>query len=359
MKAAVLKAFGTPLSVEDRPAPTLGTGEVIVDVAATPMLAYAAEVYSGERNYPIELPIVPGGGCVGRVRAFGPDATKLAVGDWVYCDSTVRARDDRLAPDIILQGLIAPGEAGLRLQRYFHDGSFAEQVRTPTENVTRIGAITPQEAAQWCALGALLVPFGGLLAADLKAGEVALVNGATGKFGSAGVAVALAMGAACVIATGRNASVLADLTRRFGERVRTVTMLGEETEDRARIIEAAPAPIDLMLDLLPPAATIAQVRAGVLAVRPNGRVVLMGGVGMAGGPGLDLPYPWLMQNNITVRGQWMYPPEAVGRMVALIRAGLVDLGQFTTTAFELDDVNAAVAHAAANAGPFKTTVVHA
>ena len=36
-----------------------------------------------------------------------------------------------------------------------------------------------------------------------------------------------------------------------------------------------------------------------MAVRPYGRVVLMGGVGMLGGAGLDLPYPWMMRNCIT------------------------------------------------------------
>jgi alcohol dehydrogenase len=34
MKAAVLNAFGSPLSVARVPDPTLGTGEVIVDVVA-------------------------------------------------------------------------------------------------------------------------------------------------------------------------------------------------------------------------------------------------------------------------------------------------------------------------------------
>jgi alcohol dehydrogenase len=357
MKAAVLKAFGTPLSVEDIPDPVLGTGEVIVDVVATKVLAYAGEVYSGARNYQMELPIVPGSGAIGRVRAFGPDATRLAVGDWVYCDPTVRSRDDVRAPDIILQGLIAPGDGGLRLARHFHDGTFAEQARVPTENATRIGEIEAGEASSWCALGGLLVPYGGLLAVGLQAGEVVVVNGATGSFGSAAVAVALGMGAACVIATGRNAEVLKDLERRFGARVRTVAMRGAEAEDRARIFAAAPGPIDVVLDILPPAATIDQVRTAVMTVRPNGRVALMGGVGMSGGPGLDLPYPWLMRNNITVKGQWMYPPDAALRMTALIRAGLVDLGQFSVTAFALDDINAAVTHAADNAGPFKMTIV--
>ena len=41
MKAAVLKQFGSPLAIETLPEPTLGTGEVIVDVMASRVLAYA------------------------------------------------------------------------------------------------------------------------------------------------------------------------------------------------------------------------------------------------------------------------------------------------------------------------------
>ncbi len=165
------------------------------------------------------------------------------------------------------------------------------------------------------------------------------------------------MGAASVIATGRNGQVLTDLERRFGARVRAVHMIGHEEDDRRNIFEAAPAPIDVVLDLLPPAATASQVRAAALAVRPNGRVVLMGGVGLQGGEDLSLPYRWLMRNNITVRGQWMYQPTAVTRMAAMVRAGLVRLEEFAVTTFDLDHAQEAVAHAAANAQPFKMTVV--
>ena len=357
MKAAVLKAFGTPLAVETVPDPALGTGEVIVDIVATRVLGYANEVFSGARRYLMDLPMVPGPGGIGRVRATGPDATHLAVGDWVNCDPTVRSRDDVSSPDIMLQGLTAAGEGGQRLQKYFHDGSFAEQVRVPTENVTRIGAIDAAQAPSWCALGSLLVPYGGFLAANLTAGESVMVSGATGSFGSAAVAVALAMGASCVVATGRNETALMDLARRFGPRVRTVKMVGDEEVDRQHMLQAAPAPIDCVLDLLPPAATALQVRAALMTVRPYGRVVLMGGVGMAGGAGLELDYAWIMRNCITILGKWMYPPDATPRMVALIRSGLVKLDDFEVTAFSLDDVNEAVAHAAAHSGPFKMTVV--
>src|SRR6266581_1778806 len=111
MKAAILKAFGSPLAIETVAEPVLGTGEVIVDVMASRVLAYANEVLSGERKYLLELPIVP-----------GP------------------------------------------------------------------GAIDEADAASWCALGTLLVPYGGFLAARLQPGETVLVNGATGSFGSAAIA---------------------------------------------------------------------------------------------------------------------------------------------------------------------------
>lgn len=358
MKAAVLKTLNAPLTIEQIPDPSAGTGEVIVDVVAAPVLSYAQEVFSGERRYPIELPIVPGCGAIGRVRTIGPDATHLKQGDWVFCDPTVRSRDDVLMPDIVLQGWSARGEGGRQLQRYFHDGPFAEQLRLPTENAVRIGEIDPADAARWCALNTLLVPYGGLLESNLRAGEILLVSGATGNFGSACVAVALAMGARCVVAPGRNAQALEDLERRFGERVRTVSLSGDEATDRERMQRAAPGPIDCVMDLMPPSVPATTVRAAVMAVRPNGRVVLMGGVGMLGGAGLELPYPWIMRNDITLRGKWMYPTQAITLMTGLVRGGLLRLDHFDVTTFALDDVNEAVAYAAANGGPFRITVIN-
>jgi alcohol dehydrogenase len=94
-----------------------------------------------------------------------------------------------------------------------------------------------------------------------------------------------------------------------------------------------------------------------MAVRPYGRVALMGGVGLQGGGVLELPYAWIMRNCVTIIGQWMYPPEAVARMVDLIRSGLINLDRYDIALFDLDNVNEAVAHAAAHAGPFEATVL--
>lgn len=357
MKAAILKSFGSPLAIEDVPDPIIGTGEVVVDVVATRVLSYANEVFSGERKYLLDLPVIPGSGGIGRVRQIGPDATHLAFGDWVLCDPTVRSRDDVQAPDITLQGWSARGEGGMKLQKHFRNGSFAQQIMVPTENVKRLGEITPAEATQWCAIGTMLVAYGGFLAAKLQPGEIVLVSGATGNFGSAAVAVALAMGAACVVAPGRNETILADLVRRFGDRVKPVRLSGNEDDDREAMKRASPGPIDCVFDIMPPSVSTTVVRAAIMTVRPYGRVVLMGGVNMQGGPGLELPYNWIMRDCITIHGVWMYPPDAATRLIAMVRSGLLRLDHYQATEFDLDHANEAVAHAAANAAPFKMTVI--
>lgn len=353
MKAAVLHAFGRPLRIETLPDPQPGAGELVVDMVAAPVLAYAAEVFGGTRQYPMLLPLAVGCGGIGRVRAVGADATRLAPGDWVFCDPTVRARDEAATPDIMLQGLIAPTPGAQRLQAHFRHGSFAEQQLLPLENAVPLGAMDPADAGRWCALGTCLVPYGGLLAAHLKAGETVLISGATGHFGSAAVAVALAMGAACVVAPGRNAAVLADLVRRFGSRVVPVPLTGDEPADTEAMRRAAPGPIDVVLDLLPPLPDATPVRAAALTVRPYGTVVLMVGLRVD----VSLPYAHLMRNGITVRGHYMYPREAPARLAALVRAGLLPLDDLAITTFSLDQANEAVTHAAAHGGPFRYTII--
>ncbi|MEW1861911.1 zinc-binding dehydrogenase [Streptomyces sp. NBC_00669] len=357
MRAAVLTEFGAPLTVREVPAPEAGGGEVVVDVLAACVPPYTAEVFSGERNYPLVPPVVPGVGGVGRVVHVGPDATRLRAGDLVWCDSTVRSRDDALAPDITLQGWSSRGDGGARLAEHLHDGSFAESMRVPTENVFPLPAAARSDPARWAALTVHAIPYGGLLAGGLEAGETLLVSGATGNLGSSAVAVALAMGAGRVVAPGRNQAALDLLADRFGPRVRPVRLTGDEAADRAAMSAAAGGPVDMVIDLLPPRAPGSVTRTAAMTVRENGRVVLMGGVGMLGGEDLALPYRWIMRNSITVRGQWMYPRSANVGIVRLLASGALDLAPERVRSFGLDAVNDAVAYAAAHPGPFDRTVL--
>ncbi|AGZ41078.1 alcohol dehydrogenase catalytic domain-containing protein [Actinoplanes friuliensis] len=356
MRAVILHEFGRPVEITTVADPVAGAGDVVVDVVATGVLPYTGEVLSGARRYALTLPVIPGPGAVGRVRSAGPDATRLAPGDWVLVDPTVRSRDGGLTPDITLQGWSARGDGGLVLQRYFGNGAFAEQVLAPAENVFPIGDIDPADAPRWVAAGVCLVPYGGLRAGELRPGETVLVSGATGNYGSIAIAVALAMGAGIVVAPGRNADLLDALVRRFGTRVRPVRLTGDEGADRAAMLAAA-GPVDLVLDLLPPQAPAAAARAAAMTAREHGRVVLMGGVGMLGGDDLALPYPWLMRNSITVRGQWMYPPAANTELIRMVATGLLDLSLFDVTTFSLDETEKAVADAAAHARNFHLTTI--
>ncbi|MCB5908867.1 alcohol dehydrogenase catalytic domain-containing protein [Streptomyces pinistramenti] len=357
MRAAVLTEFGAPLTVREMPDPEAGGGEVAVEVLAACVLPYAAEVFGGERNYPLVPPVVPGLGGVGRVVRVGPDATRLRVGDLVWCDPTVRSRDDALTPDISLQGWSSRGAGGARLAQYLHDGSFAELMRIPTESAFPLPAAAGDDPARWASLGVHAVPYGGLLAGGFAAGETLLVSGATGNFGSSAVAVALAMGAGRVVAPGRNRDVLDLLAVRFGPRVCPVVLTGDEATDRAAMSAAADGPIDMVIDLLPPAAPSSVARAAAMTVREYGRVVLMGGIGMLGGDDLALPYPWIMRNSVTVRGQWMCPRSANVGLIRLIASRALDLGIERVRTFRLDAVNDAVEYAAAHGGPFDRTVL--
>jgi alcohol dehydrogenase len=84
----------------------------------------------------------------------------------------------------------------------------------------------------------------------------------------------------------------------------------------------------------------------------------MGGVGMGGQGGeLGLPYAWLMRNNITIKGQWMYHRSAGARLVAMVRSGLLDLGHYETVEFPLEAVEEAIVHAATAKDPFSQTVL--
>lgn len=357
MKAALFRAIGTSPAIETVADPVAEAGDVVVDVVAAPVLSYAMEVFFGQRPMLFELPFVPGTGAIGRVTALGSGATELEIGAWVYCDPTLRARDAQGLAAISLQGLTAGGPSALPIQQQYRNGSWAEKLRLPLENIVPLGDIDEKTAAHWLTLGSMLVPYGGLLSIGLQAGETVVVNGATGNFGSAAVAVAVAMGAARVVATGRKADSLKMLAKRYGPCVRTALVVGDEENDKATIKDAAARPIDVVLDILPPAATIAQVLSAIKAVRPGGRVSLMGGVGMAGGGDLTLPYAWLMRNNITLKGQWMYPRDAIARLIALAKNGILDLSKYDIVEFPLAAIEDALKHASATNGPFAKTVL--
>ncbi|MEI6698227.1 MAG: zinc-dependent alcohol dehydrogenase family protein [Mycobacteriaceae bacterium] len=86
MKAAIITA---PLRVEiaDVPDPTPGSGEVVIEVAASGICGTDIEIFEGV--YRASLPVIPGHEFAGSVVAVGADVQDLRVGDRVAADPNV------------------------------------------------------------------------------------------------------------------------------------------------------------------------------------------------------------------------------------------------------------------------------
>jgi NADPH:quinone reductase-like Zn-dependent oxidoreductase len=133
-RALVLKSTSEPLSITILPIPTPTPGSVTIRVLAQAIVPYLRAVLTGVLPYTLSTPLIPGANCIGRIHAVGPDAISLTPGQLVFCDMTVRARDD---PDkAILMGLHGGiGEEKKLMEGVWRDGSFAEYARWPVENV--------------------------------------------------------------------------------------------------------------------------------------------------------------------------------------------------------------------------------
>jgi propanol-preferring alcohol dehydrogenase len=78
----VLERPGTPLVAQERPTPSPGPGEIVVQVAACGVCRTDLHVVDGELPDP-KLPIVPGHEIVGRVVAVGAEVTGRSLGERV------------------------------------------------------------------------------------------------------------------------------------------------------------------------------------------------------------------------------------------------------------------------------------
>ncbi|KAF9904255.1 hypothetical protein EC991_002913 [Linnemannia zychae] len=344
------------LKVTNIPAPVALNGDAVVKILATRVVSYSKEVFDGSRPYPNHLPMVPGPGGVGIIQSVAPGATHIKPGQMVYIDPTVRSRDHPITPDAMLQGLVAFGK-GIELQRVWNNGSWAEEMLVPLENLT----VIPQSIqakfspAELTSISNYAVPLGGLYP-NLRPGQTVIITGSTGMFGSSAVAVALALGARRVIASGRNKKQLDEFVTLYGSRVVPVVTSGDVAKDTEAFLKAAGEGfnIDVSFDILPPQAAFGVVESSILALRAGGTAVLMGGLTASA----QIPYLAIMTKGITIKGHFMYERSDPTTIIGLADAGLLDLHhRKEPKAFKLDDINEAVEWAAAHSGAYDATVI--
>lgn len=81
MKAAVVRQFGEPLVIEDRPIPEPGPGQITVQMQASGLCH--TDIHAAHGDWPVKPtpPFVPGHEGVGTVHAVGAGVTSFRVGD--------------------------------------------------------------------------------------------------------------------------------------------------------------------------------------------------------------------------------------------------------------------------------------
>lgn len=346
MKAARLYEIGSPLRVETMPKPTLQAGGVVVRILSAHIPAFTHKVLSGELGYMLpELPFTPGTSAIGVVESVADDVFGVEVGQTVFCDPLMAVPTQDGSSNSILIAWTGLGADSAQLQNIWKDGVWAEKALWPAVCLTPIPnslADTPHALA---ALGYLAIPYGGFLRGQLRPGQQVIISGATGGLGSAAVLVALAMGAARVIAVGRNQTVLEQLKQLDLQRVVGVALTGDVEADQVTLLKLAGGS-DLMLDTLGgikhPQPTLSCIRA----LRPGGTAVLMGGVQAD----IPLPYGEIMLKQISICGAFMYPRTAPQELLQMVQGGSLRLDHIQRQTFLLSEIEDAIAHAAASKG---------
>jgi alcohol dehydrogenase len=352
MRAWRVTVPGDNLELRQLPDPELRDGSVLVRMEASVLVSYLRPYLAGKLPgyHPPAGEFTPGTSGVGTIEAVGGQVYGLRPGQRVLLTGYLTAAENVPEPARALLAMTADPAAAPLLDGWPH-GTLADRALVPAATVTpvpdRLAALSGPRLA---VAARMLVPYGGLRRARLAAGETVIVTGATGAFGRAGVHVARALGAAIVVAAGRNQAVLDTLAGL--DRVVPVRLTGDVPADTAALRAAAGGGADCALDLIGGAASTAATQATLDALARGGRLVLMGTATVP----LPLDYTALMLTGREVIGHFMYPPSAPAEVLALAAAGLLDLGAVEVAAFLLADLDRALDAAAQPGAPLVVTV---
>jgi propanol-preferring alcohol dehydrogenase len=192
MKAAILRAFKTPLEITDVPVPEPREGEVVVKVQACGVCHSDVHLADGDWDLlrpHTKLPAILGHEIAGSVAAVGPAVDQLKIGDragvpWLHwtCGQCewCRGGDETLCPDQQITGVTV-------------DGGYAEYIRAKASHVARLPDSIPfAEAAPLLCAG--LTVHRALKRALLRPGHLLCVFG-IGGLGHFAVQLGLAAGA--------------------------------------------------------------------------------------------------------------------------------------------------------------------
>lgn len=327
MQAVMKTVSGSGLDLVETDIPTIGPGDVLVQVRATSICGTDLHIRRWDTwaSGRVRPPVIVGHEMCGQVVEVGKQVTTVAVGDFVSAESHIvcgvcdqcRTGNAHICRNTRILGVDT-------------DGVFAEYARIPAANAWKNPPDMPWE------LAALQENFGNavhtVMAVDTRARRV-LVTGC-GPVGLMAIAVLRAVGAHTVIATDISPYRL-NLARRMGADL--ALNPGRDDVAAAVLERTAGLGVDALLEFsgAPPA-----IRQGLHLLRDGGEAALLGI------PDHPVELDWtndVVFKGITLRG-------IVGRRLwetwytvrDLLQGGLVDLRPVITHRFALADFDQAM-----------------
>jgi propanol-preferring alcohol dehydrogenase len=188
MKAAVVRAFGKPLVIEDVPMPVPGPGEILVKVKACGVCHTDLHAASGDWPVKPAPPFIPGHEAAGVVAALGPGVTDFKLGDavgvaWLH-DACMRCEYCETGWETLCEHQHNTG--------YSVNGGFAEYVVASAAFAARLPA-----GVDFAAIAPILcagvTTYKGLKETEARPGEWVVISG-IGGLGHVAVQYAKAMG---------------------------------------------------------------------------------------------------------------------------------------------------------------------
>lgn len=319
MRASVLTA-ATTLEIQERPVPSYGPDEVLIQVAAVGVCGSDVHYYREGRigDFIVESPLILGHELSGRIVAAGSAVdvgrvgVRVAVEPQRPCGRCAQCRAGRYNLCPLMEFYATPPI----------DGAFCGYVVIQDEFAHALPDAVSDEA------GALLEPLSVGIAAIRKArivpGSRVLIAGA----GPIGI-------------------IAAQTSRAFGASEIVVSDLVPERRERAlrygatRVIDPVaedPADLGLAVDAFIDASGSARaVDSGIRAVGPAGAAVLVG----LGASTMPLPVSHIQNLEVTVTGIFRYT-DTWPIAIHLVASGQIELDSLVTGKFDLEHVRDAL-----------------
>ena len=343
MKAAVMRAIGKPLRIEDIRIDTPGPREVLVRTAAVGVCHSDLHILEGKLPQP--LPTVLGHEPAGVVERVGSEVRHVAPGDHVigclsafcgtceYCvagrpylcegAATMRRPDEppRLAKD------------GERVAQFAHLSAFAERMLVHENALVRIRPDVPLDRAALIGCGVTTGLGAVFNTARVRAGRTVAVIGC-GGIGLAVVQGARIAGAGRIVAVDTQAWKL-DLAERLG--ATDVVNAAEVQNPVPPVVELTAGGVDYAFEAIGLPAT---VRQAVRMTRKGGRIVMIGVV--PAGTSVELPGADIVLRGKTILGCTMGSNRFrtdMPRYLELYRRGLLRLDEMISARLPLERVN--------------------